>query len=331
MMMLAFAVPGYILIKSKAVNESAIKAFSMMLLYVNQPFLSIYSFQQADYTPGLLMQLGIVFGLSAALQAIMMLSLYFIFRGIELKRKRIVPVITDGLQSAESDGARALFDETERKQTERYARSRVYVLTSTFGNVGFLGVPLLQALLPNNPEAVIFSATYIVSMNLLCWTLGLTLMTGDGRYLSLKKLFLNPPVITLCVALPLFFTGAELPGAVYTGIEFLARMTTPLCMLILGMRFATVNLKELFTDGGLYFAAAMKLVAFPLLCFAALHWLPVAPVIKVTLFILCCMPSASVVLNLSEINGKGQKTAANVILLTTLLSIITVPLLLLLA
>lgn len=328
LMMLAFAIPGYIAVKCKAIKPTAIAAFAFVLLYVNQPFLSIYSFMQAEYSLELLKEMGIVFGISSLVQVLMLTVMYFIFLR---KARGQNDALAAEAEQLTTDGALALFEQNTKKAVERQARNRVYVCATAFGNVGFLGVPLLEALLPTEPKAVLFSAVYIVSMNILCWTLGLTLLTGDKSYLSVKKLFINPPMLALLVALPIFFTGVKLPSAVVTGVTLMAKMTAPLCMLVLGMRFATVDVKDLFSDGYLYFTSAMKLVVLPLLTFAICYFLPIDGTIKTTLFILGCMPTASVVLNLSEIRGAGQKTASGTILMATIFSIVTIPLLLLLA
>ena len=200
---------------------------------------------------------------------------------------------------------------------------------SVFGNVGFLGIPVVKALLPSYPEAITYTAVFIVAMNLLCWTVGAYIITGDKKYVSLKRAILNPPTLTLVVALPLFFTGVKLPDAAMKGIGLLADMTTPMCMLILGMRFGAAPLKELFTHGYVYISALTKIVVLPLVMFTVCYFLPIDRTLKITLFILSAMPCASVNLNLSEIFNGNKKVAANTILLSTLFCVVTIPVLML--
>ncbi|HKL73851.1 MAG TPA: AEC family transporter [Clostridia bacterium] len=291
--MLAYAIPGYLLIKSKIINSNSISAFAVLLLYVCQPCLSLYSFQKVSYSSNLALNMLIFFALSATIQLFMLGGMFLIFR--------------------------------KKYSNPKY---RVITLGSTFGNVGFLGVPLLEALLPQYPEAVTYSAVFIVSMNIICWTLGSALLTSDKKYISIKKLLVNPPLITLLVALPLFFTSTSIPHTIMNAITLLGKMTTPLCMIILGMRFATVKPKEVFFDGSIYFTSAIKLLIFPLIGYLLTHFLPIDYSMKATMFILCCCPTASVVLNLSEIYGHGQKYSANIVLASTIFSMFTIPLLL---
>lgn len=294
LIMLLYAVPGYLLVKSKKISPNSIAAFSIVLLYVCQPCLTVYSFQKTLYNKNLFINMLIFLGLSALVQIIMLLGFYLILR---------------------------------KKYDD--AKYRVITLAATFGNVGFMGVPLLEALMPQNPEAVAYSATFTISMNFLSWSLGSFLLTRDKKYIKAKELVINPPMLSLFVALPLFFTRTALPSSLLNGVTILGKMTTPLCMLILGMRFATVKKRDLFKDGSIYITSAIKLIVFPLLSYLLAVFLPIDNSLKATLFILCACPTASIVLNLAEIYNTGQKSAANIVLASTIFSIITIPLLLL--
>jgi predicted permease len=293
--MLIYALPGYLAIKTKAVKEDSIAAFAKLLLFVFQPCLSLYSFNKATYTPLLLKNMGIVFAVSIGVQVLLILFLWLIFK--------------------------KHFDDV---------RYRIASAAAVFGNVGFFGVPLLEKLLPDCPDALAYSAVFIISLNLLAWTLGSFVLTKDKKYFSFKKIVLNPPILTLVIALPLFFTGTKLPVQIDEIVSLLGKMTTPICMIILGMRLATVSAKELFGDWRCYLSSAVKLVILPLFTLALIKFLPFGAEVKTAIFILSCCPSATVVLNLSEMYAKGQKSAANCVLLSTIFCVLTIPLLLLL-
>lgn len=297
LVMMAYAIPGYLLVKVKMIKPDSISAFAKVLLYVCQPCLSIYSFQKVTYSPELFANMGIFAAMDLAVMLLILLVSYLLFRS--------------------------------QYKTERGAGFRACTIASCLGNVGFFGVPLLETLLPQYPEAVSYSAMFIVCMNILSWTVCSVILTGDKKYISVRKIFLNPPVLTLLISLPLFFTKTTLPDVVLTPVTLLGKMTTPLCMLILGMRFATVKPKELFPDWRLYTTAITKLIVMPILAFLATHWLPVDYSIKATIVILCACPTASAVLNLSEMYNTAQKTAANLVLTGTLFCMVTIPVILL--
>ena len=132
------------------------------------------------------------------------------------------------------------------------------------GNVGFMGIPVVKALFPNNPEMLIYVAIINVSFNVISWTLGVYTITGDKSNVSVRRAFLNPPTVALVAALPLFFFKAYIPAAVFTPIQscanYLAGMTLPLSMIILGIRLAEIPFGSLFTSPVAYVSAALKLV-----------------------------------------------------------------------
>ena len=113
-------------------------------------------------------------------------------------------------------------------------------------------------------------------------------------------------------------------------VTLLGKMSLPMCMLIMGMRLATIKPRTLFTNFRVYLTIAAKELLMPLVTFALLVFLPISPEIKSPLFIISACPVASVVLNYSELVGEGQKEAANMVLLGTILSIFTLPVIMLL-
>lgn len=300
--MLLFAVPGFILIKVKAVKAESIPAFSKVLMYVCQPALTLYSFNKADFTNELGINLLIFFAIITAAQLLLIGVFFLIFR--------------------------------KKMENVRY---RIATIATTLSNCSFLGVPLLEALFPEWQNAAVYSMIYFLSMNLLGWMLFSAIITRDKKYVSVKKIVFNPATLSILVALPFFFMGFKLDG---TNGEFLAqfnsaiyilgKMTTPLCMLVLGMRLATLPIKPLFTSPLQYLAVGINQIVFPLLMLGALTLLPVATELKWCMYIMCACPVAAVVQNYAEILGEGQDVAANTVLLGTLTSIATLPLLALL-
>ena len=290
--MLAYAIPGFLFVKTKAIKPDSIGAFARVLLFVCQPALFLYSFNAATYTPEFFAQMGIFFGLCMGMQILVMVSLTLI-----LKKR---------------------FDDV---------RNRICTIASALANVGFFGVPLLEAVLPGYPEAVVFSTVFSVSLNLLSWSLAVGIISWDRKKMSVRNMVVNPTTISLLVALPLFFTQTKLPTVVAPIVELLARMTAPMCMLILGMRLATVTPKDLFLNPRIYLSTALKNVLYPLLSFLIIFFIPLPTYIKVTFFLLGCCPAASMVLNMSELVGEGQTHAACSVLISTLSCIITIPLL----
>ena len=300
--MLAYAVPGFILIKVKAVKSDHIASFSKLLLFVCQPALTLYSFNKADFTKELGVNLLIFLGIITAVQLVFIGLFYLIFR------KKMGDI-----------------------------RYRITTIATTLSNCSFLGVPLLEAIFPNSPNVAVYSMMYFLSMSLLGWTLVSAIITRDKKYISVKKIVLNPATLSIAVSLPFFFTGfkisadnGQLLGQIENMINILGKMTTPICMLVMGMRLATIKFKSLFNNWMQYFAVAINQVVFPLCVLGLLTLLRVDEELKWCMFVMCSCPIAAVIQNYAEILGEGQDISANMVLLGTLTSIVTLPLMALL-
>lgn len=291
LVMLIYAVPGFLMIKSRIVSKDSISAFAKLLMYVCSPALVIYSVSRVEYTSKTALDMLIVLAFLLIMQGGTVFLVYLL-----LKKKY-------------SD-----------------AKYRIYTLATCFANCAFMGVPVLEALLPDYPEAIAFSAMASLSLNVLGWTVGSFIITDDVKHMSPKKIIFNPTTLALVAVLPIFFFKITLPDTVGTVITMLGKMTTPLCMLIMGMRLATSSFKEVFGNLRQYLVVGIKQIAFPLLCLGVLLLLPIDSGMRASVYIMMCCPVASVVLNFAEMLGKGQKEAANLVLLGTLLSTVTIPL-----
>lgn len=288
--MLAYAIPGFVTVKTGIIKPQAISAFAVILMYVCQPCLTIYSLTRVEYSPDVFARMMIFLALTFVLQAVVLGVYYLIFR----KKQDNVAV-------------------------------RISNVAAAFGNVGFLGVPLLESIFPDNPEVLVYSTAFLIGMNLLGWTFASAIITRDKKYVSIKKAIFNPATVGLIIGLPLFFTGVNMPSQLDSMITLLGKMTTPLCMLIMGMRLAVNSPRSVFCRPMQYVVVLFKQVVFGLIALLLVWFLPLPTYFKETMFILACAPVASVVLNFAEMLGEGQETAANLVLLGTTSSIITIP------
>lgn len=293
--MLLYCIPGFLLVKSRLLTSRHIAPFAVYLLYVNTPFLIIHSMQQIEYSPYMVKYMAIALAVSLAMMGGGMALVYLALR---------------------------------RCQTE--IPYRICVCAATMGNVGFMGIPLLQALLPDYPQMQSFASMFFLTLNVLMWSMSSWIMTRDRQYISLRKALVNPAVLSVALGLALFFARLRLPDRLMDMTALLSRMSTPISMLILGMRLASAPIKPMLTNRLQYVAVALKLVAFPLVTLALCRLLPVERDFIRGVYILSCVPVGNTVLSFSELLGQGQDVAANVVLLSTILSMLTIPVMLLL-
>ena len=319
--MVALALPGFILRKKNMLPEKAVATLVAVLIYASQPFLTISSFLNKDYDPQLLINMAITFGFSMAVHIIVFFIARLIFSCFRAKRKE-----------GESD------EEYESRRVFNDKQNRIGTVTSFMGNIGFMGIPVMKLLFPDKPEMLIYTAVFMVGFNISAWTLGVFAITGDKKNISLKSAFLNPAVATLSIALLLFFFKQYIPEKVLepitTGITYLAEMTLPLSMIIIGIRLADMKAVTLLTSPKTYLACSMKLLIAPMitlglgllvkLIFPELS----ATVIK-TIFICMAMPSAAMNLSFAEMFDGDREMAVRNVLLSTILSVLTIALMML--
>lgn len=292
-----YIIPGFLLCKVKKAAAEHLSTLSAVLVYILSPCMIISSFISLDYSTQNLINMGLFFVTVLILQGVFMLVLFLIFK-------------------------------------KKYADSKYRILTigSVLGNVGFFGLPIIKALLPENPEVTCYSSVYVVAMNLIVFTVGVFCLTNDKKFISIKSSLLNPSSLSFLVALPLFIFGAKnwLPQLVIDSVSLLGRATTPMCMIILGIRLASVSFKKLFTRPMVYIICLCKLIIFPLFCYLCVYFIPFEQAFKISVLILSGTPCAAVISSLAEMHHSETELSANCILLSTLLCIATVPLLTLL-
>jgi len=148
--------------------------------------------------------------------------------------------------------------------------------------------------------------------------------------MSIKRAFLNPPSLVLLIALPLFFLKVSLPSMVLGALDTIGGLTTPLSLIILGIRLAEIKPKEIFTSGRVYLSAFIKLIVVPAVTLAIMlgveRIFPIGSLTVVSMFMIMGMPTASSVIMFSEMFGGDSHESAKCILFTALLSILTIPL-----
>ena len=127
------------------------------------------------------------------------------------------------------------------------------------------------------------------------------------------------------IGIPLFILGIKIPDMLMTVLEGCVDLSTPICMFVLGIRLSTVKLYKVFSNISAYLAIAAKQLIMPILAIGITLILPLDPVLETGFVVISSCPVASVVLNLSELIGEGQKDAADCVLLGTILSIVTIP------
>lgn len=299
-LLLAMAIPGFIAAKAKLFkNDQAINVISILLLYICQPFVTFNSFLNTAFNPKILLNLTVVFIFTAALLVILVYIGKLIMRLIK---------------NTETGG--------------------IYAYACSFGNIGYLCVPFLQILMPGNNEVLLYASTAIVAFNLVAWTVGNYVLTGDKSFIRVKRIIFNPPTVSFILVLPLFILNLnflrfqELAGLAKV-VGLFSNLVGPLAMTLVGIKFSEIKIKELFSDYKVYLSIGVKLIISPLIAFCGILILSTfydVQAIRLNIIALAAMPTANNLMMFCSLYGKDTKTAAKIVLLSTILSVLTIPL-----
>ncbi len=200
---------------------------------------------------------------------------------------------------------------------------------AAFSNAGFMGFPLISALL--GQESVFYAVGFVALLNALQWTYGQYLMSGDRNQLRPMTVLRNPLVLSLLLGLILFFSGIQLPPLIKTGLAAVASMNAPLAMIILGIYLAQMDVIGTLSNPSVYLTSAVRLVVIPLLSLAILHFMPMMGTeMKTALYLAAMAPVGSNVAVYAQKQGRDFSYAVGLVCVSTILSLVTMPLLILL-
>ena len=290
---------GAVMRKAGFFKENAIDGIVNVLILVVTPCLIIDVFQR-PFDPSMLMGLGLAF-LIAVLAHIVLILL-----------------------------AKAVVH--HRNEDVR----RPLRLAAVFSNAGFMGVPLEQAVLGD--IGVFYGVVYIVVFNLFMWSWGYGAIQNSSalstRHQALStKMWVNPGTVGLALGAPFFFLSVKLPTVISMPLHHMANLNTPLAMIVIGYALAGAEFGKVVRTGAVYVATLVRLVICPLLVIAALypfrHALDRSMMLAMT--VAASAPVAAMVSMFAQKFNRDVDMSVAVVSGTTLLSILTMPVVIALA
>ena len=280
---------GYAVVKAGLMKSSESKSVSVILVYLVIPCVIIKAFQ-VDYTPDV--QKGLFLAIAAAV------AIHILFLLITIPLKKIFQM--DVIEQA----------------------------TSIYSNAGILVIPLVQELL--GQDYVIYSSAYIEVQLILLWTQGKNMLCEEEK-LEWKKIFLNVNIISIIAGIVLFLFRIKLPAGVQDVLGMMNNMIGPLGMLLAGMAIAEVPLKSIFTKKRNYLSVAFRLLLYPVLGLFLMKAIQIvvnlenSSQILLTVYLACVTPACASVTSMAQLYDKDAAYASSLYVLTTLSSIVTMP------
>jgi predicted permease len=305
-LLLLMIIPGFLLAKCKLSVPGLGKGVANIILYAAQPALIIKGYIR-DYDAEVLSR--------ALMVLVFSLITHFVFIGLAFG------VFRGG-------------DE---------ARRRVLRFATVFTNAGYMGIPLICAIF--NDEYAIYASIYVIVFNLFCWSLGAYLYTDEKKFISLRKMFLNPASISTYVGLLFFLTPLNrlitpvagssdfvnvLRAIPYDLIDGLQATVAPLSMLLIGLRLAEIDWKGVFRDLPMYWYLVLRLLISPALIWGIMKICMLLgllndSVVMTVILLSAATPAATATTMFAEKYDGDSVYASKLVSVSTIFSIVTMP------
>lgn len=211
-----------------------------------------------------------------------------------------------------------------------------YQLMFVFSNVGFMGIPVMTSILGQG--CMIYITFYILGYNLLLYTYGIYLAqkgqsidntkknTIEGHGLRTRVLGMcNPGVVASIIAIIIYLRQIQLPVACNTFFNYVGNATIPLSMIIIGISVAKMPLQDIFKDVRMYVFSAIKMLIVPIACAIGMARLQTDSIIFAVFILMLAMPVGSIVTMIAKEYGQDEGPCSRGIILTTWMSIFTIP------
>ena len=198
----------------------------------------------------------------------------------------------------------------------------IYQIMLTFSNMGFMGIPLISSIY--GEEAVLYASVFLIPFNLLIYTWGIAGIRGrGGKGISWKRI-VNPGLAAGILSVFICLMKLPVPDMAAGLIEMLGGMTAPLSMLIIGVSLAGVDPRTLLGRELILFSVC-RLILFPVVGILALSALIENRLLLGVCFVVLASPAGSMAAILAKQYGGDEDTAVRGVTLTTLLSVVTMP------
>ena len=285
---------GFLIVKAKLLNSEDSKILSIIVLYLIIPCVIINAFQ-VDYTPQTVKGLLIALAGSVMTQVILLIVVSILGRVFHL--------------------------------------NEVEVASIYYSNSGNLIVPIVMFIL--GKEWVLYGCVFMSVQLVFIWTHCKKIISRESTY-DWRKIVLNINMISIAIGIVLFLTRIHLPEDINSTLSAVGGMIGPASMIVTGMLFAGMDFKQIFASKRVYFVTFLRLIVVPAIALVLIKFSYLAslssngPKIMLIVFLAIITPSASTVTQMCQGYGNDSQYASAINVVTTLLAIITMPLMVML-
>ena len=204
-------------------------------------------------------------------------------------------------------------------------RRSEYACMLIYSNLGFMGIPVANAVL--GKEAILYISIFMAIFNISIFSYGIILLGGTGGGKLQFKKMINPGTVSAVAAVLLYLGSISIPTLLLEPITAMGNTTTPLAMMVIGASLANGKVRDLFAEKSMILFTVLRLLGLPLLAWVVCQILGVQDrLLAGALILISGMPVASnTVMLCTELNRDGDYIAKG-LLISTLASVVTIPL-----
>lgn len=204
--------------------------------------------------------------------------------------------------------------ETNRQKSLKYG--------TIISNSGFLGNPMVEGIYGS--EGLLYAALFMLPVRIVMWTIGIAVFLKGRKEKLWKNVLTHPCIVAIYAGVIIMVCGIQFPTFVEKTIIGISGCNTPLSMMLIGMMLAEVKPKGLI-DKTMVFYTAIRLLVIPTVVFALTAFLPINTMLRGITVIMAGMPAPITTALLSAKYGGDEKYATGMVFLSTILSLITLP------
>ena len=285
---------GFLIVKAKLLNSEDSKILSIIVLYLIIPCVIINAFQ-VDYTPQTVKGLLIALAGSVMTQVILLIVVSILGRVFHL--------------------------------------NEVEVASIYYSNSGNLIVPIVTFIL--GKEWVLYGCVFMSVQLVFIWTHCKKIISRESTY-DWRKIVLNINMISIAIGIVLFLTRIHLPAIINNTLSAIGSMIGPASMIVTGMLFAGMDFKQIFANKRVYFVSFFRLIIVPVIALFLIKCSQLSKFssngnkLMMIVFLAIITPSASTVTQMCQVYGNDSQYASAINVVTTLLAIVTIPLMVML-
>lgn len=278
---------GWLARKKGWIDKGTINSFSHILVNIALPSLLISSFNH-EYSKDMVYNARMIFIYSIIIHIVLIIiSVFFAYK----------------------------FDEDSKK---------VVKYVTVFSNAAFMAYPVVGGLY--GKIGIFYAAIFNIPINIFMFTAGIIFFTGKRDTKTLKNIVSHPAILATFIGFGMYSLGIKLPSVLMKTFSIVGSMTTPMSMIFIGASLASSKINEIFSDKVAYYASFTRLIIAPIITFIVLRLFNADTILLQVSVLIEAMPAGALAPVLAEKYGANTSLASKCVFITTILSIITIPL-----